>query len=103
MNGEEFFAHLRCEVPMNTKGEYKMANQFIHTVTTRTVKAEIDAYGPDSVNMTVVQGYKGVIQLVIGARFDKRESCYISTRGLRDLAKQLNEIADVMDEEVCGF
>ncbi len=80
-----------------------MANQFIKTVTTQTVAHKENGMGPCGINMSTKPTQKGEIQLVIGAKFDKRESSYINTRGLRDLAKQLIEIADVMDEEVCGF
>lgn len=80
-----------------------MANNFIKTVTTQTVAHKENANGPCGIIMSTKPTQKGEIQLVIGASFDKRSCCYINTRGLRDLAKQLIEIADVMDEEVFGF
>lgn len=103
MNGEEFFANLRCEIPLNTKGENKMSNKFIKTVTTQTVKEMRDSYGPCSIAMSVVPTRKGEIKLVIGAAYSKGCSCYITSKGLRDLAKELVEIAEVMDKEELGF
>jgi hypothetical protein len=72
--------------------EYK--NPFV--VTKKRLVEVVDGEGPDSIQMSVKSDGPNALELVIGANYNDRSSCYISREGLGQLIETLKEIHEVM-------
>jgi hypothetical protein len=68
------------------------------TVTTKKVVATVDGMFPNGADVSVMPNGRIGVELVIGATYQSKKSCYFSKKNLIALANTLLAIADTLED-----
>ena len=71
-----------------------MSSEFV--VTKKVLVEVVDGSGPLGIFMSVVPKDEGIIDLVIGAKYEDNFSCSLSAKGVGKLIDILKEIQEAM-------